>query len=328
VRNPDGMGIDWDGDTGVFLRRDALADGCDDKTLSRLVRSGLLHRIRRGAYIDASVWSRLDAVGRHRITARAVLRTVHPSSVLTHVSALLELGAPVWNVDLSDIHLTRTDGRAGRREAGIAHHRGVLSDEEVLDRHSVRVSSPARAIIELSTMAGVESVLVSANWLLHENETAGDELARAARAFDCWPGSLHTDLAVRLPDARCAWPGEARTSYLLWRHHLPKPVPQYEVRDECGRLVAVLDFAFPGFGVFLEFDGDIKYERLRRPGETLQDVIRREKRREELVCMLTGWICIRITWEDLARPAATAARLRRVFESRGRHGSHRVVDLS
>jgi hypothetical protein len=324
---PSGMEIDWDGDAGVFLRRDALADGWNDKTLTRLVRSGVLHRIRRGAYIDAGVWSRLDAAERHRVTARAVLRTTHPSTVLTHVSALVEREVPVWNVDLREIHVTRTDGRAGRREAGVVHHRGSLSLEEIDLCHGVPVTVPARAVIEFSTMADVESVLVSANWLLHHEATSSEELANAAKAFEYWPGSLRSDLAVRLTDGRCAWPGEARTSYLLWRHHLPKPVPQYEVHDEHGRLVAVLDFAFPEFQVFLEFDGAIKYERLRGEGESLDDVIRREKRREELVCMLTGWICIRITWEDLARPEATAARIRRVLGSR-RPSSHRVVGPS
>jgi hypothetical protein len=322
------MDIDWDGDAGVFLRRDALAAGCDDKTLARMVRAGLLHRIRRGAYIDASVWAGLDAVGRHRMTARAVLRTAHPSAVLTHVSALVEQGVPVWNVDLGEIHLTRTDARSGRREAGVVHHRGALLPEEVLTCHGVQVSMPARAIIELSTMAGVESVLVSSNWLLHRGATTREELARVAKAFECWPGSLRSDLAVRLSDGRCAWPGEARTSYLIWRHHLPRPVPQYEVHDEGGNVVALLDFAFPEYGVFLEFDGAIKYERLRRRGETVEDVIRREKRREELVCLLTGWICIRVTWEDLARPQATAARIRRLLDTRRRHGSPRVVDPS
>ncbi|HEX4685663.1 MAG TPA: type IV toxin-antitoxin system AbiEi family antitoxin domain-containing protein [Nocardioides sp.] len=319
------MEIDWDGDAGVFLRRDALADGYDDKTLTRLVRSGVLHRIRRGAYIDAGVWSRLDAVGRHRVTARAVLRTAHRSAVLTHVSALVEHGAPVWNVDLDEVHVTRTDGRAGRREAGVVHHRGVLCEEDVLLCHGLRVSPPARAVIELSTVAGVESVLVSANWLLNHGATTREALATAAKALECWPSSLRTDLAVRLMDGRCAWPGEARTSYLIWRQHLPKPVPQYEVHDEQGRLVAVLDFAFPELGVFLEFDGAIKYDRLRRDGETLEDVIRREKRREELVCMLTGWVCIRINWEDLARPEATARRIRRVLESRSSHTRPNVV---
>jgi hypothetical protein len=88
------------------------------------------------------------------------------------------------------------------------------------------------------------------------------------------------------------------------------------VYDERGNLVAVLDFAWPELGVFLEFDGQIKYNRLRRPGESLEDVIRREKRREELVCLLTGWVCIRITWRDLSTPEMTARRIRALLESR------------
>ncbi len=39
----------------------------------------------------------------------------------------------------------------------------------------------------------------------------------------------------------------------------------------------------------------------------------REKRREEAILELTGWRIIRLTWEDLAHPAATAARIRRLL---------------
>ena len=42
----------------------------------------------------------------------------------------------------------------------------------------------------------------------------------------------------------------------------------------------------------------------------------REKRREEQICALTGWVCIRITWEDLARPRLLARRIRRLLASR------------
>ena len=28
----------------------------------------------------------------------------------------------------------------------------------------------------------------------------------------------------------------------------------------------------------------------------------REKARDELVCLLTGWTCLRISWADLFRP--------------------------
>ena len=38
------------GNTGVLLRRDALSHGIDDNALRRLVKRGLLVRIRQGAY--------------------------------------------------------------------------------------------------------------------------------------------------------------------------------------------------------------------------------------------------------------------------------------
>jgi hypothetical protein len=310
------MTLDWEGDLGIFLRRDALERGYDDRTLRVLVREGKLHRIRRGAFIPTESWALLDQIGQHRATARAVLRTAHPNAVLTHVSSVLEHGAPCWGLDLSEVHLTRTDGHAGRREAGVVHHHGSLATHEVVSRHGVPVTRAGRAAIELTTMASVESSLVSANWLLAQQTTTVDELAALVQRFRFWPGTLRSDLVVRLADPRCAWPGEARLSHLMWREHLPKPEPQYPVYDELGNLVALLDFALPEQGVFIEFDGAIKYARLRRDGESIHDVVLREKRREELVCLLTGWMCIRVTWEDLGRPSVTARRIRAVLAGR------------
>jgi hypothetical protein len=42
----------------------------------------------------------------------------------------------------------------------------------------------------------------------------------------------------------------------------------------------------------------------------------REKRREEQICVRKGWICIRVTWADLQRPAVLARRIREALESR------------
>ena len=47
-----------------------------------------------------------------------------------------------------------------------------------------------------------------------------------------------------------------------------------------------------------------------REGETATDAVLREKRREEVVCELTGWRCIRIAWDDLYQPEVTAGRIR------------------
>jgi hypothetical protein len=306
----------FDEPSTVFLRRDLLAQGFDDRAIRVHVRAGAWVRIRRGAYVERSVWDAADAAGRHRLQARAVLRTAHPSAALTHVSAALEHEAPTWGVDLSEVHVTRTDGKAGRREAGVVHHCGDLDESEVETVHGVRVTGTARSTIELSTIADVESTLVTANWFLGRTATTVEELAAHLKRFHFWPGSLRKHVLVQLFDGRNAWPGEARTSYLLWRENIPRPEPQYEIRDPSGNLIGIVDFAWPGLGVFLEFDGRIKYERLRREGETLEDVIRREKRREEQICAMTGWVCIRITWEDLARPATVALRIRAILASR------------
>jgi hypothetical protein len=310
------MPIDWNDPDLVFLRRDLLAGEYDDRAIRRRVRSGEWHRIRRGAFCQGEIWVEADTAARHRLTARAVMRTAHPSAVLSHTSSLVERGVPVWNVELADVHLTRTDGRSGRHEAGVVHHRGRLNEWEVEMVNGLRVTSSARAVVELTGLADVESSLVSANWVLAQAKCSRPELAAVTRRFAHWPNTLTSDLVVRLAEPRCQWPGEARTEHLLRTRHLPSAEPQYEVYDEAGNLVAVVDFAWPDLGVFLEFDGKIKYERLRREGESVADVIQREKHREELVCLLTGWICIRITWPDLARPEQTARRIRALLDSR------------
>jgi hypothetical protein len=96
---------------------------------------------------------------------------------------------------------------------------------------------------------------------------------------------------------------------MFFRCGVPAPVPQYEVRDESGDLIARLDFAWPALGMWLEFDGREKYEKHRRADESVTDAVLREKQRESLIGELTGWRCIRITWADLERPHVTVARI-------------------
>lgn len=78
-------------------------------------------------------------------------------------------------------------------------------------------------------------------------------------------------------------------------------------------MIARVDFAWPELGVFMEFDGRVKYEKFLREGESVTDAVLREKRREQLICELTGWRCIRIVWADLYTPELTAARIRSLF---------------
>jgi hypothetical protein len=182
--------------------------------------------------------------------------------------------------------------------------------------NGVLVTSPARAALESVTCSSAEVALGVVNHLLHERLTTLTALNDQCVQMQHWPASRATELVLRLADERVESVGESRTLWTCFHEGLPMPVPQYVVTDRHGRVVARLDFAWPELRTFLEFDGMVKYERLLRPGERASDVVVRERNRERLVCDLTGWECIRVTWGDLADPARLAARIARVLYRR------------
>jgi hypothetical protein len=299
--------------TRIWLRRDLRAWGEDDRSISRRIRAGELVRVRYGAYVDATDWARLGEEGRFVVRGRAVLRASATSLVLSHTSALAEHGAPVWGLDLGVVHTTRTDGRPGRSAADIRQHEGRLVPTDVVLTNGALVTSPARAALESITCGSAEVGLCVVNHLLHQGQTTLTELNNQSVLMKHWPESRATELVLRLADERIESVGESRTLWTCFHEGLPMPVPQYVVTDRHGRVVARLDFAWPELRTFLEFDGMVKYERLLRPGERASDVVIRERDRERLVCDLTGWVCIRVTWADLAEPARLAARIARVL---------------
>lgn len=302
----------------VMLRRELLADGVTDNEIRTRVRRGQLTRIRHGSYVSRPLWDALTAEDRHRVLVRAVLKRAHPSTVATHVSSAVEHGGTVWGIALDVVHVNRTDGRPGRNEAGIVHHSAVLPEDDVEVLNGVRVSRAPRCAVEVTTRCDVERALVTVNSLLHAGRMTHEQFRSAVEGMRYWPDSLSTTLVERLCDDRLTSVAESRTWFMCWAQHLPRPRPQAPIHDERGWVVAYCDFAWEAEGVFLEFDGRIKYERYRREGESLEDYVMREKRREELICLLTGWTCIRIQWEDLAFPERTAARIRRILDARRR----------
>lgn len=294
----------------IRLRQQLIDEGFNDRAIARRVKDGTWARPRRGAYVDGPAWRSLDDVQQHAIVARAVLLTARTDVALSHASALGEYGVPIWNVDLSEVHVTRLDGRAGRKEAGVRQHAGALRPDDWELRGGVPVTSATRLALDMTTLVDVETSLVIVNHLLNQKLTDPGRLEETRVFMDAWPNTLHSDVVLRLADGRIESVGESRCFHLCWRQGLPLPEPQYKIRDASGRVVARVDFAWPQLGVFLEFDGMVKYGKLLREGETASDVVVREKRREELICRLTGWRCIRLVWADLFTPEVTAARIR------------------
>lgn len=300
----------------IELRRELIAAGLTDRDIARLVARGDLSKVRYGAYVRTPLVAGMEAVDLMRVRSRAVLRTAHPRSVLSHQSALAEWGVPVWGLSLDETHVTRTDGKAGRREAGVAHHRAKLEEDEWTTVHGVPLVIPARAVIELVLDATPEVGLVAACGALSAGLATPEALKVSAAKAERWPNSLNARIVLSRADKKLTSVAEARTWHLFYEQRIARPEPQVEVFDEWGTLLGIVDFLWRRAGVFLEFDGRIKYEIYRRPGESLEAYLMREKRREEQICQVTGWVCIRITWADLENPLRTARRIRALLESR------------
>ena len=299
-----------------MLRKHLLELGYNDRAIAAQVKGGVWVKVRHGAYTEAATWNRLEEDGRHALVARAVVAQARTDVVVSHSSALPFLDVPTWGIDLDLVNVTRKDGVTGRREAGVRPHCGVILANDVVERDGLEVMGPTRVALEVTTVADVEAAMCVVSHLLHTGQTTMEQLRARYELMKHWPETLGTDLVLRLSDGRFESIGECRTYYLCFWEGLPMPEPQYEVRDETGRVVARVDFAWPEHGVFLEFDGKVKYEKLLKDGERASDVVIAEKRREELVCRLTGWRCIRITWADLAHRTRTAALIRRALAPR------------
>jgi hypothetical protein len=293
----------------VMLRCELRAAGHSDRDLARLVRLGILRRVRRGAYVDSAAWKAADAAGRHRLFARAVIKQAKTRLIISHVSAVPFHDGPTWGLSLGNAHVTRPDRRAGRAEAGVRQHQGVLRTGDVVTRGGLEVMSATRTALEVTTCASSEVSLIVVNDFLHRKLTTLEDLRRRYRSMSQDPFTLKTDLVLRLADPRLESVGESRTLFMLFRGGVPMPRPQYELRDARGDVLARLDFAWPELGVWLEFDGRQKYVKYLRGDETVVDVVLREKERESRIAERTGWRCIRITWAELANPDATVARI-------------------
>jgi hypothetical protein len=298
---------------GFFTRADARSAGYDDRQIAAAVRHREWVRFRHGYYSFPDVWHALDDVGRHRVASAAVLHSLGDRVALSHVSALVAYGVPIWGLPLDKVHVTRLDGGAGRVEAGVVHHEGLWGSHDLVEVDGRCVVSADRAAIEAASRADNEVALCVLDATLRAGLCDQGQLERRFRAMAHWPFVQHLHIPVLMADGRAESIGESRGRWLFRGLHLPAPRLQYPVHDADGVLVGTCDWGWPAHGLLGEFDGRIKYGRLLRPGQEPGEVVFAEKQREDLLREVTGHRMVRLTWDDYDRPMVTGSRLRRML---------------
>ena len=297
----------------VFLRREAIEREIDDGVLSRAVRNQTLVRVRHGVYADGAWWKEAGSVARHVGVAHAVARLMVSPYVYSHTTAVLLHGLPVWGTDLQRLHITHLGPAGGRWQAGVKHHATPRAGDGQVVIDGLPATGLARSLIDFAKTVDLQRALIPTDHALMKGLVTKADLVRQAQLQDHDPHSLRVRVVLAEANSGAQSVGESRSRFLFWQEGLPRPVCQFEVRDVFGTLIGFVDFAWPEYGVIVEFDGRIKYTDLLRPGETAADAVIREKEREDSIREATGWTVIRLTWDDLNHPRRTAERIRRAM---------------
>lgn len=293
----------------ILLRRALLDRGFSSSEIERMRRAGQLDRVRRGAYGPPEPGCSPEE--RHRRLVLATVAQLRAEATVSHVSAAVLHRLPVWSETLSRVHLTRPRRGGGKLRTLVELHASELAPGETVLLDGIAVTSLARTVVDLGRTLTLEQAVAAADAALRQGVPA-DELVEVLARCPGWPGVGRARRVLALMDGRSESAGESVSRIRLWQDGLPTPELQLVVRGAGGAVVGRADFGWEEQRTLGEFDGRVKYGRLLRPGQSVEDVVHQEKLREDALRDL-GWQVVRWTWADLHREGVVADRLRRAF---------------
>lgn len=311
----------------VVSRQQALNAGYTSDDIRDLRQRKVWTSIRRGVYVETDRLNAMTDIDRHSALVYATTLNLARPAVVSHASAAVIRGLPTWGINLDEVHVSRADIHSGRREAGVHHHIGELPDNEIEVVDGLRVTSPARTVLDIARTAKFEPALCIADAAFHEEPDAHELARKRLEEIRDWKGASTAGSVVAAADGRSESVGESRTRILIQRVGLPAPELQVEIFNDLGTLVGRCDFGWKELCTLGEFDGKVKYSQYLRPGEEPADVVWREKQREDRLRAL-GFEIVRIVWADLENPWAVARRIHDAFERGRRRGAAQATALS
>ena len=296
-----------------ILQTSALREqGFSYDEVARRARRGDLERVRRGAYTTPTD-AELTREEQHRRLLHATVPQLVDGSVVSHGSAAVLHGLPVWSAAIARVHITRPDD--GKRRSVLHVCGAPLAAEDITMVEGIAATSVARTVLDLARTRPMAQAVAAADRALRDG-LPPHLLAEGLLRMERWPGVRAARRAVAFADARSESVGESVSRVRMHLDGLPRPELQYEIRGAFGQVIARVDFYWEEQRTVGEFDGKIKYGRLLKPGQRVEDVMYEEKLREDAV-RGEGHRFARWIWDDCWRPGVIRDRVLRAFASGG-----------
>lgn len=289
------------------------------RTLQRHAASGALMRVRAGAFVDPAAWESGSSLEQHRARIRAVLATRAGRTVLTHESAAAVWGIPRLGRWSEEVHLADVAGTRPRSRNGIVWHQARIAESEIVDLDGCLSTDLTRTLVDLARTTGFLSAVVSLDHGLHPRVALpgggyrpGTDRPALLRRLDDLPssrGAAKARRAITFADPGGDSPGESLSRGQM--HLLGFPPPRLQVRlarPDGG--ADIVDFDWPEYGLFGEFDGYGKYVRAQYTrGRTTADIVIAEKEREDRIRLRHRPRGVRWDWEVALDGRRLATRL-------------------
>jgi hypothetical protein len=294
----------------IKLTRTLIAEGYNHDDLKRLQQRNELVRVRRGAYATEGSPD-LTIEDRHRCLVLGTAPQLRDGAILSHGSAAVMHGLPVWPDAIERVHVTRDRQGNGTKRSVVQVHGAPVHPREVTMIDGIPVTSLTRTVLDLARTLPLEQAVASGDRAMALG-LARRDLEAGLGAMERWPGVRSARRAVAFLDLRSESVGESVSRVRLMEEGLPDPELQHEIFGPGGRVIARVDFCWEDKRTIGEFDGKIKYGRLLRPGQRIEDVIFDEKVREDALRDL-GWQIVRWLWRDLYHKGVLRERVLRAF---------------
>ena len=306
----------------IRTREQLRDEGWSDRAIRRAIDSGHIRRLQRNRYVLQSLWNELWSESRHLLEVVAVREEMRDGGgVLSYVSAGAAHGMPLYRHVPTRVHATfAPPARSGSRP-GLIRHCEPLPDDDVEIRDGVPCTTLARTTFDLVRVVPRETAVAFADAVLRE--VAMEDRLYDLDAAERWRrgmlerverargarGIRQAEDVINFADGRAEPPGESVTRLHLHRLGFRQFGLQVPVRGPRGTDYFV-DLEIEEQSTFVEFDGQAKYrDEALRSGRSLEEVLLREKRREDWIRGVTQKRFVRVEDPHIVTSNALAARL-------------------
>ncbi|TQK18189.1 hypothetical protein FBY40_0676 [Microbacterium sp. SLBN-154] len=221
---------------------------------------------------------------------RAVAPRLRDGDAVSHLAALALVGADAIGGRSAVVDVCSRAPLARMRARGVRGHQITEGSVRIGAVAGVPAVHPVDAWCQLASDHSVRELVIVGDALVRRQNPIADreELRRAAAQWSGRRGAKRLREAEALVRQGTDSPRETRLRLDAAGHGLPEPEVNHPVYDETGRLVAILDLAYPEYRVGLEYDGD---HHRTDDGQYYRDI----ERLDALARL--GWRHIRVTRE-------------------------------